>query len=64
MNYYNQDSLRLATRERLEQRVREAEAERLAREINRNTRARVRRPLTFWHVRVTGHRASKPRLET
>jgi hypothetical protein len=43
VNYHTSDSLRLLTRERLEQRVQEADAERLAREIRGTARHR-RRP--------------------
>jgi hypothetical protein len=59
MNYYDQDSLRLVTRERLEQRVREADAERLAREISGKARKSRRLPL----ARVAAQRAGHPRLE-
>jgi hypothetical protein len=59
VNYYAADSLRLLTRERLEQRVREADAERLAREISGKARTRRRLPL----ARMAAPGAGQPRLE-
>jgi hypothetical protein len=59
VNSYDQDSLRLLTRERLEQRVREADAERLARKISGKARKRRRLPL----ARMAAQRVGQPRLE-
>jgi hypothetical protein len=62
--YYNdQDFARLVTRERLEQRIREAEAARLAREI-RGTAPRRRRLRVSVGLRLgSGRRAIRRRLE-
>jgi hypothetical protein len=63
MNYYTSDSLRLLTREHLEQRGREAENERLAREIG-GTEERRRRPrLSAWLALGPSRPAGQPRLE-
>jgi hypothetical protein len=62
VNHYTEDVLHLVTRERHQQRAREAEAERLAREIRGTTpkRRRLRLPGL---VPGTGRRATQPRLE-
>jgi hypothetical protein len=62
VNYYSEDLLRLARRER-EQRAREAEAERLAREIRGTVPRRRRRRLTVGLALGAGRRATEPRLE-
>jgi hypothetical protein len=62
MNYHDLDSLRLLTRERHEQRSREGDAERLARNI-RSTTPRRRRLRTLGLARVIDRRAAQPRLE-
>ena len=61
MDYYNLDSLRLLARDRHEQRLREGDAERLARNIRRTT---PRRRLRLILRPSTGQRAAQPRLET
>jgi len=63
VNYHTSDSLRLVTREHLEQRAREADNERLAREI-RGTAQHHRRPrLTLRLALRPSRRAAQPRLE-
>jgi hypothetical protein len=63
MNYQTPDSLRLVTCERLDQRRREGDNERLAREI-RGTGARRWRPrLAGWLVLGATRHAGQPRLE-
>ena len=64
MSYYNQDFLRLATQERLDQRVREGEAERLASEINQEPVNRSRLASALRRVRLSRRRVGEPRLET
>jgi hypothetical protein len=63
VNYYHSDSLRLVIRERLEQRTREANAERLAREIRLTKKRSRRRPLIIGLALRASHRATQPRLE-
>ena len=63
VNYYDSDSLRLVTRERLDQRIREADAERLAREIRGTERKSRRRRLTIGLALRPSHRATRPRPE-
>lgn len=63
MNYYDSNSLRLVTRERLEQRTRDADAERLAREIRGTDKRSRRRRLTIALALHASHRATRPRLE-
>ncbi len=62
--YYNdQDFARLVTRERLEQRLREAEATRLAREIRGTAPRRRRLGISVGLMLGRGRRAIRPRLE-
>ena len=63
VNYFDSESLRLMTRERLDQRTREADAERLAREIRGTEKRSRRRRLTIGLALRTSHRATRPRLE-
>lgn len=64
MNSYDLDSLRLLTRQHHDQRLREANAERLAREL-RGTRPRLRRlRLTVSLALASSHRLRPRRLET
>jgi hypothetical protein len=64
VNHYDQDLLRLMTRERCEHRVREADAERLAREIDNKTSDGTRLASALRRVHLTGKRTPEPRLET
>jgi hypothetical protein len=61
VNYCPEDMLRLVTRERQEQRVRDAEAARLGREIRGTTP--LRRRLTAGHMFGTTRREAQPRLD-
>jgi hypothetical protein len=62
VNYHDLVSLSFATRERLERRTREADAERLGREIRRTPRRRRVR-VTIGLAFGAGRRATQPRLE-
>jgi hypothetical protein len=62
VNYYTEDLLRVVTREH-EQRAREAEAERLAREVRGTVPARRRLRSTIGLALAAGRRARQPRLE-
>jgi hypothetical protein len=64
VNYHTSDSLRLVARERLEQRTREADAERLAREIRGKEKGSRRRRPTIGLALRASHRATRPGLET
>lgn len=57
-------SLHLVVRMRLEKRVREAYAERLAREINGGRKVGLRRLLRLRGAAVNGPAVREPRLET
>jgi hypothetical protein len=57
VNSYDLDSVSLLSRERHEQRVQEAEAERLARELRQSTRRRRRLRLSVGLTVHAGHRA-------
>jgi hypothetical protein len=63
VNYHTSDSLRLVTRERLEQRARDADNERLAREIQGTAEHHRRRRLTLGLALNSSRRAGQPRLE-
>jgi hypothetical protein len=63
VNYHTTDSLRLMTRERLEQRARDADNERLAREIQGTAEHSRRRRLTLGFALNSSRRAGQPRLE-
>jgi hypothetical protein len=62
MNYYDPDSLRLLTREHHDQRLGEADVQRLARELRQKSQ-RGRRWLTFRFTLNTDRRAGHPTLE-
>jgi hypothetical protein len=61
VNYYDSDSLCVVIRERREQRTREGDAERLAREIRGTQKRGRRRPLNI--ALALSRRATRPRLE-
>lgn len=61
MNYCPEDMLRVVTRERHEQRVRDAEAARLGRAIRGTTP--LRRRLTAGHMFWMTRREPEPRLD-
>jgi hypothetical protein len=64
MNYDDLDSLRLLARLHHDQRVREADAERLARKIRGTAQPRRRLRLTIARRPVARHRLRARRLET
>jgi hypothetical protein len=63
VNQHDPDSLRLLTRERHEQRRREGDNERLARDIRGTTPRRRRRPLSVGFTLATRRPMQPPRLE-
>jgi hypothetical protein len=64
MSHYDLDSLRLLARERHEQRLREADAERLARELRATAQPRRRLRVPVNLVVGAGQRLRPRRLET
>jgi hypothetical protein len=64
VHYHDRDFVRLVARERFEERLREADAERLAREIRRGDQRRRRLRVTVGLVVGARHRVRRPRLET
>jgi hypothetical protein len=63
MHQHDPDSLRLMTRERHDRRLREGDAERLAREIRGTHWKRSRLPLILGFALATGRRVAHTRLQ-
>ena len=63
MDSYDLDSLRLLVRERHDQRLREADTERLVREIRGTAQKRRLLRLSAGTTLAVGRRATHPRLE-